>query len=629
MRLKPVHFALLIVILGAVLRFQHLGAIEHNVDHAYPIWQAMMTLQRGYFPLTAQGTSVLFANPALTGYLFIPFVAATQSPVGAYVFVILLNTLAIWLTYRAAALLLDEPRAVIAALLIAINPWVIEYSRTTWVQALLPFFATLIFWLLVPVLLGKSRHPQRRTILALVAMTAMTQTYLLGFAILAPISVLLLVFRRRVSWKAVGIGIVIFGAATALYAGGLWTQRDETLDRITSFSSGVSHLSAEAWTHAVRLVSGQNYAVARGVNAPINDWVLREHASEVVHYALMLCLIAGIAITLYGLVRRDPSANRDLIAVIWFAVPVLLMSYVSRPVHPFYLLLTLPAGYILAARGIGWLFRWRMSIPVLGIAALAMIILFSANTVRYAEETLATPGVDGLSALPLSAGMDMAHTLIPDKLIDDGGIVFADVENWILNSLRGRLFTVDRDVSPETSAYFVDIPKHGGLYLYFNQPNFTYTFADGTGISTLPTDQSNVHIEESAVIRSDVGISYLKGGIFANPVTGKDTNPRQPLIFTYWRIDELPPNRDGWLFGAFVHVYDATGKRVAIASGHVVAGTNWRLGDIYVVMITPDIPADAAEPFTYQVGQYDGVHNLNAIFKLPDGTFSPTISLSP
>src|SRR5258706_10528309 len=171
LRLDPTHFALAaILLLAAFLRFQHLDAIQHNVDHAYPIWQALMTLDRGVFPVTAQGTSVLFANPALTGYLFVPWVALTRSPIGPYIFVIVLNTLAVYFVYRAAMLILDQRCALIAAFLMAVNPWVVEYSRTTWVQALLPFFTTLLFWLLLPVLLGRSGSPARRLILAAVVL---------------------------------------------------------------------------------------------------------------------------------------------------------------------------------------------------------------------------------------------------------------------------------------------------------------------------------------------------------------------------------------------------------------------------------------------------------------------------
>ncbi|PJF43566.1 MAG: hypothetical protein CUN55_08420, partial [Phototrophicales bacterium] len=64
---------LLVLLVGAWLRFYQLADTEFNVDQMYPVWQALMTLQKGEFPIIGQGTSVLFANPALTGYLYAPF----------------------------------------------------------------------------------------------------------------------------------------------------------------------------------------------------------------------------------------------------------------------------------------------------------------------------------------------------------------------------------------------------------------------------------------------------------------------------------------------------------------------------------------------------------------------------
>ena len=51
---------ILILLIGAGLRWQHLGEIEYNIDQIYPIWQAIQTLDAGEFPLAGQGTSVLF-----------------------------------------------------------------------------------------------------------------------------------------------------------------------------------------------------------------------------------------------------------------------------------------------------------------------------------------------------------------------------------------------------------------------------------------------------------------------------------------------------------------------------------------------------------------------------------------
>ncbi|NLE50715.1 MAG: hypothetical protein GX613_04855, partial [Chloroflexi bacterium] len=99
--LAPTLLILLITIVGVWLRFQRFGAIEVNIDQAYPIWQALMTLETGALPLIGQGTSVLFANPPLTGYLFVPVLAVVRHPAAPFVFTLMLNTLALPLVYRA------------------------------------------------------------------------------------------------------------------------------------------------------------------------------------------------------------------------------------------------------------------------------------------------------------------------------------------------------------------------------------------------------------------------------------------------------------------------------------------------------------------------------------------------
>jgi hypothetical protein len=639
-----------ILALAALLRFQNLHAIEHNVDHAYPVWQALTTLERGAWPVTAQGTSVLFANPALTGYLYVLPVALARSPLGPYLLVIMLNTLGVWFAYRAGALLIGAPRALIAAFLLAINPWVIEYSRTTWVQALLPCFAPLVLWLLAPVWLGRARHPARRTLIAMAALTAMTQTYLLAFMALVPVALLTLIFRRAIPWRAAAIGGALFLAATGVYGLGLAARGEETIARVQSFSEGGARLSDEAWSHAVRLVTGREYAVARGLEAPMDDWQTRHTLSEAAHVALLAALLAGMIGAGWQVYRRREApgrAARAAIMLVWFGAPILLMSYVSRPVHPFYLLLTLPAGHALAAQGIGagWalLRRWlgrrsrlAEAIPAVGaLAAVAVSMLFGLNTLRYAEATLATPGAHDLSALPVGAGIEMARTLFPPETRPPGAVIFADVDEWTLNSFAGALFPVDRDIDTAHTTY---IPAAGGLYLFFAPPDAPVmpppplgaqasgqvALADGASVTRYPVDGSLIPAwAQGETISGDAGISFLGTALEGALNPGEST-----ALVTAWRVDALLPERGGWLFGPFAHAFDAEGNRIAIADGAVTPGAAWRQGDVHLKRITITLPAGAAGPFALRAGLYDGVHQRGVIFSLPDGSHSDSIPIA-
>lgn len=96
---------------------------------------------------------------------------------------------------------------------------------------------------------------------------------------------------------------------------------------------------------------------------------------------------------------------------------------------------------------------------LLGFGALSGL-----NVLRYAQESLITPSIDGLTALPLGEGVRMASALLSAEQIGDS-VVFADVDAWILNSFSGRLFEVDRDADATKTLY---LPERGGVYLIFS-----------------------------------------------------------------------------------------------------------------------------------------------------------------
>ncbi len=66
------------------------------------------------------------------------------------------------------------------------------------------------------------------------------------------------------------------------------------------------------------------------------------------------------------------------------------------------------------------------------------------NSSRYYEETAATPGAEYLSALPLDYGLRLGWGI--DDHLPPGGVVFADTDEWILNSFAGRTFPVVPDM---------------------------------------------------------------------------------------------------------------------------------------------------------------------------------------
>lgn len=670
--------ALLVIMLVAIwLRAEYLLQIEHNTDHAWPIMQALETLDRGIWPLVGQGTSVLFASGPVTGYLFLPVVALTRSPLGAYLVAIALNTLGVLLTYRASRTLVGPRWALIAAGLMAVNPWVIEYSRTSWVQSLLPFFVPAVAWLLWPVLLGQSRRPVRRTALALTVLALACLSYLLACALLIPVGLLLLIFRERVPRRGLAIGGTVFVILSALYGLGLAGQWETVQARIGEFSSGPAAVSSEAWDHAVRLVSGADYEAARGQDAPTADSALRRDLSRLAHLAILAALLAGIALAGWASVGRDgadrPSTGLSgllrclapvdghtraaaIIALSWFLLPVLLMTYVSQMVHPFYQLLTLPAGFVLAAWGLGMIFRPETRRGALLLTALAVpfAVLMGLNSARYYQETAALPGAHGLTALSLEYGLPLGAAIreaLPTNPAD--GVAFVDLEGWLLNSFAGQWFPTMREAR---AAEFNIIPAGGGVYVAAHDP--------GTDNSL---QNPPLGSEESArLVLPDgwqITVDAFPPGA-ADLCTVDNTEPLLPdgdfhgrvdapgeqgialraydlrvdetglwTLTTLWRVEARSDVINERLFGAFAHLFDANSARMAIVDGAEVPGHEWRVGDCHVHRMTFVLPEDGRPPFTLRVGQFDAIHHENVIFRLPpdsvDGDYSPLFTLAP
>lgn len=621
---------LAVLTLALVARFRYITEIEHNVDHAYPVWQAMTTLDRGEFPLAGQGTSVLFANPALTGYLYIPAVAITRSPLGVYVFVIALNTLAVWMAYRATRTLTkNDALALIAAALMAVNPWVIEYSRTSWVQSLLPFFVCAVAWLLWPVLLGQSRKPVRRLALALTMTALLTQTYLLAYFILVPVGVLLVIFRRRLPLRGLVIGGAVILLSSGMYGIGLLGQIDTVRQRIDDFGAGASRLTTEAAQAAIRLITGEDYALARGRLAPADDGDLRQDLSTVMHIALLGALIVGSGLALSRL--RQPSHERDaaIIVLLWFGLPILAMSYTGNPVHPFYQLLGLPAGYIIAAWGLGLIFRPHVR-RFGRYALLALFLPFAAlmltNSVRYYQETAAIPGVHDLTALPVDYGMQLGQAINDSR--DAGGVVFAQVEDWIINSFAGGLFDSIADTRAPGLTIF---PAQGGVYVHFDD-------ADNAPLPEAITTQHRITMPDRTLIAdvlpppetidlpgNTLNVSTQQGITLVSYALTQEADSW--LLESAWQVDGVSPEALPFTYTPFLHLIDATGERVLIVDGAGLPAHRWQVGDVHLHRMHFNPPEDTSGPYTLFVGQFDGLQNANVIFLPEDGEPSVIVTL--
>jgi hypothetical protein len=290
------------------------------------------------------------------------------------------------------------------------------------------------------------------------------------------------------------------------------------------------------------------------------------------------------------------------------------MSYVGQPVHPFYQLLGLPAGYALAAWGLTTIFQphtqvGRIALIVLG---LPFAVLMGLNSARYYQETAAIPGAHGTGALPLDYGLRLGRAI--NAHLPEGGMVYADESRWTLNSFAGRTFPVIRHAR---APVFNIVPPEGGLYLAAHSPGSdssimpvlasraeTITLPDGWLLTLDIFAPESLSITHPLERSSQEGITLLGYDL--------DKVETDYILSTYWRVDTISEATSGWFFAPFAHVFDESGARVLIVDGELVPGSEWRPGDLHVHRMTIHLPSSGI--YSLKIGQYDAANNRNVIF---------------
>jgi 4-amino-4-deoxy-L-arabinose transferase-like glycosyltransferase len=627
------HGALLLVLtLGAVLRFANLGLIRHGYDASYPIYDALRILSGHEFPLLGQPSSVFLDNPPLMGYLQALPLLVWRSPWAVYLFVITLNTIAIAFVYRVAQALLGNTVAFFAALLFAINPWLIVYSRWSWVQGLLPFFMALIAWSLWPALLDRSRSAWRLIIAAL-ALAMLLMTYLQAWGVLVPIGLLLIVFRRNLRWRPIIIGAAIVGLACAIYGVGLVQNWDTNASKFEAFTSqGERHFTREGIDHALRFVTGMDFEY-QAPTFPDTNW--RLSISTLAMLTLSVAVMAGAARSVQAIIRQRAECSVAVVLLIWFVVPILMMSISARPIHPHYLLLSIPAGAVLAAWGVELI--WRVPrLRWIVIAAFTLItIVFAINLWIYEADMIQHPTAPKFDGWSLEAGARVGDQLralthdlpAPQRISANGqASILSSWSGQYLKNLNGLKYP-DFVVLPgaQPLLYVLNTVSDPPAYLGSRwqwQPDRDLNFADGAQVAfrqALPLSRAQALALPAHPIDvpSESGLSLLG-------YTISQTNEITPTldVITDWRVDELKPDRESWYVGPYYQVLQPDGTRVANVGEHGQWGYRWEVGDVYVDHVRIPLPGRATGIQQLVIGLTDSIHQRNFALQSGNGSQS-------
>lgn len=621
-----------------MLRLGQLGAIRHSYDDAYPSSDAVRMLDLGQPAVIGQPSSVFLDNPPLMTYIQALPLLVWRSPWAIYLLITVLNTLAIGFLYDMARQVLDRPAALLAAWLLAVNPWVVHFSRTTWVQSLVPMLIVVACWGAWPFLVGDRTNP-RRLLLGVAVAAAMMLTYIQAFGVLLQMAPLALLFRRRIPGRTRWHATAILLIALALYGVGVLAEMDRNIEKLTAFTADTAAvtLTRDGLSHAARLVSGRDFEAVWAADEG-RGYTFRRNAGRIVSLALELALGAGALLAIWSLWHNPQRRAIAGVLLVWLGVPILSMSATSQPIHPHYLLLSLPAGQMLAGWALSYLDRRGLRVGLIAVCV-GITVLAGANLHRANQLALAAPLNDDFADWPLREGhrvganlralvkqnrRETTTTTAPRIVAAGHEVVWRSLSATHLTNLRG--IDYPNFIVVPAAERMLYVVKHPASQPLPAAPGLTHLahreliFSDGSAVSYLRTndDAADALIAaRSAAIDwpSDVGITLVGYLADTPPAEGQSLALR-----VLWRIDALEEKRlEAYLSGVY-RLIDAKNRTVAEQGGHGQWGYRWQSGDLYVERVTLQPPEDAdLDALRLRISLFDPIHGQAYGLRSPDG----------
>lgn len=633
-RISPTLIGLFLILISAIYYLAELPNVRHGFDQSYQAYLALRMLDGGELITVGQPSSVFLDNPPLMAYIVALPLLVWRSVWSVYVLICLLNAGAVWFVYDVARTLIGPRVALVTGLLFATNPWIIHFGRMPWTQGLLPFFMAATAWGIWPTLVRKPCQP-RRFLFGLLMAIAMMQTYILGIALAAPLVLLLLLNRKRVPLRPTLIASAVFVISFGLFAAQLASTPGTSGDKFSAF---VAELNIEfepiAIWHATRFVTGRDYW---GADVAANTLIAAPPLAQLAHWTLNLLLALGLARALYDL--RDPDRRPlALTLLIWFGIPTLGLAFVPFLIHPHYLMLTLPAGHLLAAYTLRPLLVQRQLRWAVALLVLMFVGQWRVNLWRSGQAVAANPIWPRMNGWALSEAAEFGRILqSPISNAPSPPRIIVPDHPSLASSMAGQLFQKLDDLSyPD----FVIIPaEQPAQYVVIDQPVDSSVplmqRVDGNAKAQVVATQTQDRTLAAGLptypitSSSDAGLSLL--GISPSGTTEQSGSSlvikNSTLSFsTYWYVDHLLPDRAEWYVGITYQLFDANGGMRLNTGPHGMWARDWQQNDLLIERVSLDLPDDLVSgEYTLLIILFDPIHNVG--FNLLGSDRAPFITI--
>jgi hypothetical protein len=566
----------------------------------------------------------------------------------------MLSVLGVALLYDLGRRLFGPTTGAVAALLMASSPWAIYNLHGTWIQAFLEFACVTSAWF---VLIAIQRNNGRRMFAGLAITALFMQTYLVAMALFIQVGTACgyaLIWggarARRALARPIlsGLGLCVLSAAifaVTMYAANphflrdLQAGIDNTPAPIPSVPNPFGiHLDLAGLNHSLRTVSGMDYENT-WTNPAHPDYALRNALNDA--RATVIELLVGLGALMALLRLRWDTMSPILLT--WFGLPVVLVT-ITLALAPrlfpeqWYLLITTPAGYLLA--GIPFILFDRARVfqrPLIagitqaGLAVMAAVAAFipATNLVAHTNTVYEQPVRDQhLESLAEEYQLKLGRLWREQcSEIDSPQTIL-----WVV-SIFGTIRNVQPEASrvvgasdvwqvrPEGGNCVTRLPHEPAPVNAFTLP---ITLSDGSVLTTY-RERPLMPPADFKAMTSNIGWTLV--GLQTPPsARSGDT----VTITHYWRVDTLPqePYSD-WYYAPFANLLAPDGRRVFMMDkAPSILGRAWQTGRYIVSTMRFQLPIGlTAGRYRLELSLFDPNQKRNAVYFDPAKPGEPILAL--
>jgi 4-amino-4-deoxy-L-arabinose transferase-like glycosyltransferase len=594
-----------LLLLAGVARLAWPGLTEFKADEAWLLTMAL-EMADGDFAVRGISSSVGFPNAPMSVWLYALPLVVWPHPYAATWFTGALSLAAVAGVYWLARRYWGRSAATVAALMLAVSPWAIVFSRKIWAQDLLPLFA--VGWA-IGAALAFVEGRRAFIVLHLLCLAIAVQLHPAAIALVPATLLFLIVFRRQVDWRLFILGGALAALTAAPFLSYLWGRwrAEGSLPFTAGQTTGEISLDSLRLTFEIAVGAGLRPLAGEGYAGLPGEILIR--------LLWLVAILVGIFWAASRVLRdwEHPAARAGFICLVWVLTPALFFLWHRTPVYVHYFIASLPAAYLLAGAFLGRAID-DLRPPGRALAWAAVVLIAGLQLAAWGSlmAAIARDPLAGGFGQPLGvklAAADVARAALREAgaaevlLVGNG----ADPEQddfpaefrALLHGLPLRYADLNAEaVFPAAAAVILlDTNTADGptsvrdLYSTASAPAFVETYT----VRTLPpaaAPPADFPLPEPALLANFAGIGGRNALRFG---------PEGAIWDVFWRPADNP-DPAGYHF--FNHLLDESGLLIAQADAAAFSGAQWRPGDVVLSRFLLPLADAPAPPLTMRVGMY-------------------------